>query len=116
MRKRQHLRSGKRDSNAFNTYRDRKKTNVLGAQSIMNERDSGGGSQRGKQGTHHREAGRELAFYPGCDRRPLDGFKQRSNVTAETTEIGLKLRIKYVVITLDFMKFTLWQGKPVLKK
>lgn len=37
-------------------------------------------------------------------------------MTTETTEIGLKLRIKYVVIIFDFMKFTLWQGKPVLKK
>lgn len=36
------MRSGRRDSNAFNTYRDRKKTNVPGAQSIMNERNSGG--------------------------------------------------------------------------
>lgn len=90
MRKRQHLRPGRRESNVFNTHRDRKKANVPGAQSILSERDSGGGSQRGKQGTQHREAGREPAFYPGCDRRSLDGVKQRSNVTTETTEIGLK--------------------------
>lgn len=51
MRKRQHLRSGRRDSNAFNTYRDRK-TNVPGAQSIMNERNSGGEDVREESREH----------------------------------------------------------------